>query len=322
MLVYHRLGHRHLRRAGDLLTDPAHEQRRQRLIGIALMCGAVALFAALDAIAKYLGGHMDPLQVAGMRFISAFFIALLFSNPLTRPGLLRTARPGLQFIRGLLLVSTTIFNFLAFRYLQLDEALAIVFSTPFLVAILAGPILGEWVGWRRWTAIGVGFLGVLVVIRPGIGGGMQWAALFSVAAAIFFAAYGIATRLVSRTDSSETTLFYGNLVGVVVMAPLLPFVWTAPPSLFDLGLLVAVGALGSAGHYLLIAAHRRAPASVLSPFIYTQLVWATTLGFLVFGHIPTQWTLIGGAIVVASGLYLIHRERKVTGRVVAPVEPG
>ena len=304
------------------MTDHAHEQRRQRLIGVALMCGAVALFAGLDAIAKYLAGHMDPLQVAGMRFISAFFIALIFSNPLTRPGLLKSARPGLQVMRGLLLVSTTIFNFLAFRYLQLDEALAILFSTPFLVAILAGPILGEWVGWRRWTAIGVGFLGVLVVIRPGISGGMQWAALFSVAAAIFYAAYGIATRMVSRTDSSETTLFYGNLVGVVVMAPLLPLVWTAPPSLFDLGLLVAVGALGSAGHYLLIAAHRRAPASVLSPFMYTQLVWATTLGFLVFGHVPTQWTLAGGAIVVASGLYLIHRERKVTGRVVAPVEPG
>lgn len=304
------------------MTDPAHEQRRQRLIGIALMCGAVLLFAALDAIAKYLGGHMDPLQVAGMRFISAFFIALIFSNPLTRPGLLNTARPGLQFVRGLFLISTTIFNFLAFRFLQLDEALAILFSTPFLVAIVAGPLLGEWVGWRRWTAIGVGFLGVLVVIRPGLSGGMQWAALLSVAAAIFYAAYGIATRMVSRTDSSETTLFYGNLVGVAVMAPLLPFVWTAPPSLFDLGLLVAVGALGSAGHYLLIAAHRRAPASVLSPFMYTQLVWATTLGFLVFGHVPTQWTLIGGAIVVASGLYLIHRERKVTGRVVAPVEPG
>ena len=304
------------------MTDSAHEHRRQRLTGIALMCGAVAVFAALDTIAKYLGGHLDTFQVVAMRFISAFFIALIFSNPLTRPGLLKTARPGLQTIRGLFLISTTIFNFFAFRYLQLDEALAILFATPFLVAIFAGPLLGEWVGWRRWTAIGVGFAGVLVVIRPGISGGMQWAALFSVGAAIFYAAYGIATRMVSRTDSSETTLFYGNLVAFVVMAPLLPFVWTALPSQFDLVLLVAMGVLGSAGHYLLIAAHRRAPASVLSPFMYTQLVWATTLGFLVFGHVPTQWTLIGGAIVVGSGLYLIHRERKVTGRVVAPVEPG
>ena len=304
------------------LSDPAYEQRRLRLIGVALMCGAVLCFALLDAMAKYLAGHMDPLQVAGMRFVTAFVVALVFSNPLTRPGLLKTGQPGLQFLRGLMLVATTILNFLAFRYLQLDEALAILFSTPFLVAIAAGPLLGEWVGWRRWTAIGVGFAGVLVVIRPGLGGGMQWAALFSVGAAIFYAAYGIATRMVSRTDPSETTLFYGNLVAVCVMAPLLPFVWQGPLSALDLTLLVAVGALGSAGHYLLIAAHRRAPASVLSPFMYTQLVWATTLGFLVFGDVPTQWTLAGGAIVVASGLYLIHRERKVTGRVVAPVEPG
>jgi drug/metabolite transporter (DMT)-like permease len=310
-----------VRPASRRLSDSAHELRRQRLTGIAMMCGAVAFFAALDAIAKYLGRHMDPLQVTGMRFISGFLIALIIFNPLTRPGLLRTYRPGLQFLRGLFFVSTTIFNFLAFRYLQLDEALAIMFATPFLVAIAAGPVLGEWVGWRRWTAIAVGFLGVLVVIRPGIGGGMQWAALLSVASAIFYASYGIATRMVSRSDSSETTLFYGNLVGVGVMLPVLPFVWTAP-SWTDLVMLMAVGALGSAGHYLLIAAHRRAPASVLSPFIYTQLLWASTLGFLVFGDIPTQWTLGGGAIVVASGLYLIHRERKVTGRVVAPVEPN
>jgi drug/metabolite transporter (DMT)-like permease len=305
------------------LNDTAHEQRSsQRLRGVALMCAAVALFSALDTIAKFLSGHMDTLQVVAVRFISAFFIALLFSNPISRPGLLRTARPGLQVLRALMLVSTTIFNFLAFRYLQLDEALAILFATPFLVAIAAGPLLGEWVGWRRWTAIAVGFAGVLVVIRPGLSGGMQWAALFSVAAAIFYAGYGIATRMVSRTDGSETTLFYGNLVAICAMGPLLPFVWSGPISWLDFSLMVAMGALGSFSHYLLIAAHRRAPASVLSPFIYTQLVWATALGYLVFGDIPTQWTLLGGAIVVASGLYLIHRERKVTGRVVAPVEPG
>ena len=285
------------------------------------MCGAVVFFAGLDAIAKYLGQHMNPLQVAGVRFITGFLIALIFSNPLTRPGLLRTARPGLQIARGFMLVGTTLFNFLAFRYLQLDEALAIMFSTPFLVAVMAGPVLGEWVGWRRWAAIGVGFVGVLLVIRPGLGG-FQWAALLSVAAAIFYAGYGITTRLVSLSDPSETTLFYANLVAVVVMLPVLPFVWTTPPTLLDFVLLLAVGALGSAGHFLLIVAHRKAPASVLSPFIYTQLIWATTLGYLIFGDVPTEWTLAGAAIVVGSGLYLIYRERKVTGRVVAPVEPG
>jgi drug/metabolite transporter (DMT)-like permease len=143
-----------------------------------------------------------------------------------------------------------------------------------------------------------------------------------VVAAIFYAGYGITTRLVSLSDPSETTLFYANLVAVVVMLPVLPFVWTTPPTLLDFVLLLAVGALGSAGHFLLIVAHRKAPASVLSPFIYTQLIWATTLGYLIFGDVPTEWTLAGAAIVVGSGLYLIYRERKVTGRVVAPVEPG
>ena len=303
------------------MTDAAHEAQRLRLMGIALMCGAVALFACLDAMAKYLGGHMHPVQVTGMRYISAFLIALIFLNPFTRPDLLKTARPRMQLLRGVLMLGTTLLNFLSFKFLQLDEALAIMFSTPFLVAIMAGPILGEWVGWRRWTAIVVGFIGVLVVIRPGFGGGMKWAALLSVASAFFYAGLGIMTRLVSRTDSSDTTLFYANLTGVLVMLPVLPFVWTAPPTAFELLLLVAVGACGSAGHYLLIAAHRLAPASVLSPFMYTQLIWATALGFLVFGDVPTQWTLIGASIVVASGLYLIYRERKVTGRV-APLDPG
>jgi drug/metabolite transporter (DMT)-like permease len=302
------------------MTETANEQRRQRLIGIALMCGAVALFACLDAIAKYLGGHMEPLQVVAIRYITAFLLALIISNPLTRPGLLKTTRPGLQLVRGLLLLLTTTFNFFAFRYLQLDEALAILFSTPFLVAIMAGPILGEWIGWRRWTAITVGFFGVLVVIRPGLGG-IQWAALLSLVSAIFYAAYAITTRLVMRHDSSETTLFYANVVGVVIMLPVLPFVWTTPPSGFDLILLLAVGAFGSAGHFLLILAHDRAPASVLSPFMYTQLLWAVTFGYLVFDNVPNHWTLAGAAIVVGSGLYLLYREQKVRGTV-APIEPG
>ena len=284
------------------------------------MSGAVALFACLDAMAKYLGGHMEPLQVVAIRYLTAFLLALIISNPFTRPGLLKTTRPGLQIVRGLMMLLTTIFNFLAFRYLQLDEALAIMFSTPFLVAIMAGPLLGEWVGWRRWTAIAVGFFGVLVVIRPGLGG-MQWAALLSVAAAIFYAGYAIATRMVMRHDSSETTLFYANVVGVVIMLPILPFVWTAPSGGFDLMLLFAVGAFGSAGHFLLILAHNRAPASVLSPFMYTQLLWAVTFGYLVFNNVPNHWTLAGAAIVVGSGLYLLYREQKVRGTV-APIEPG
>jgi drug/metabolite transporter (DMT)-like permease len=320
MLLQHRRGVRHLRRAGDVLTDPAHEQRRLRLTGIGLMCATMLVFACLDATAKYLGTQMPILQVVGVRCVTAFLVALVFSNPITRPDLLKTGRPRLQLLRASMLLGSTVFNFMAFRYLQLDEAMAILFSTPFLIAILAGPVLGEWVGWRRWTAILVGFAGVLVVVRPGMGG-MQWAALLSFCSAVCYAVYNISTRMLARTDSSETTLFYANLFGCVVMAPVLPFVWTVPPTWLDVVLMVATGIFGAGGHFLLILAHRRAPASVLSPFIYTQIVWASMFGYLVFGNLPSHWTLAGAAIVIASGLYLLNRERKVGGAV-APIEAG
>lgn len=300
------------------MTDPIQESR-QRLIGIGVMCGAVFSFSCLDAMAKYLGTHMDTLQVVGVRYVCAFLIALAFSNPINRPGLMHSKRPMLQLLRSALLFGSTVFNFMAFRFLQLDEALAILFSTPFLVAILAGPLLGEWIGWRRWTAIMVGFSGVLLVVRPGMGG-LQWAAFLSFGSACCYAVYNIVTRMLSRHDSSHTTLFYANLFGAVIMVPVLPFVWT-PPNALDVVLMVAVGAFGSFGHYLLILAHHRAPASVLSPFMYTQLLWATPLGYLIFADVPTRWTLAGAAIVVASGLYLLYRERKVAGTV-APIEPG
>jgi drug/metabolite transporter (DMT)-like permease len=302
------------------LIDPAHEQRRLRLTGIGLMCATMFVFACLDCTAKYLGTRMPTLQVVGVRCVTAFLLAALISNPFTRPGLLKTERLGLQLIRASMLLGSTIFNFTAFRFLQLDEAMAILFSTPFLIAIFAGPMLGEWIGWRRWTAIMVGFAGVLLVVRPGLGG-IQWAALLSFGSAVCYAFYNIFTRMLAKTDSSETTLFYANLFCAAVMAPVLPFVWTPPPTWLDVALMPMLGVLGAGGHFLLILAHRRAPASVLSPFIYTQIVWASMFGFLVFGNVPSEWTAAGALIVIASGLYLLNRERKVTGRV-APVEPG
>jgi drug/metabolite transporter (DMT)-like permease len=284
--------------------------RRARLLGIALMCGALACFSCLDAMAKYLNLHMDTLQVVWARYTGAFIVAVAISNPVTRPGLMRTGRPMLQVGRSVLLLASTLLNFMALRYLQLDEALAIVFSTPFFIAALSGPVLGEWVRWRRWMAIGVGFIGVLLVTRPGFGG-IHPAALLSLAAALFYAAYNISTRMLSRTDSSETTLFYSNLVGALVMLPVVPFVWTTPSDPIVILVMVACGAFGSVGHYLLIIAHRHAPPAVLAPFIYTQLVWAIILGYLVFADVPNRWTLAGAAVVVASGLYMLNRERKV-----------
>jgi len=285
-----------------------HIERRQRLTGIALMCGAVACFACLDSSAKFLSRDMSVIQVVWARYAGAFVLAFVLSNPFNHPGLVESRRPFLQIGRSLALLVSSFLNFLALRYLQLDQALAITFSAPFLVALLAGPVLDEWVGLRRWVAIGVGFLGVLVVTRPGFGS-IHPAALLSLAAAFTLAFYNVATRLLARSDSSGTTLFYSNFVGFIATTPLLPLVWTPPRGAVDVLLMIAVGAFGAFGHYLLIVAHRLAPASLLSPFMYTQLLWAGTLGYLMFDDVPSRWTLAGAGIVVGSGLYLLHRER-------------
>ena len=296
---------------------PTIDTARSRLSGIALMCGAVACFAFLDATAKYLGRRMDVLEVVWARYTFAFLLALIWSNPVSRPGLMRSARPALQIGRSALLLGSTMLNFFALKYLQLDQALTITFSTPFLVAALSGPVLGEWVGPRRWGAIAVGFLGVLVVTPPGFST-VPPAAGLSAAGALCYAAYALSTRLLARTDSNETTLFYSNLVGALVMLPAGIAVWTTPESWFIAALMLAMGALASIGHFMLIAAHRLAPASVLSPFIYSQLAWTVALGYFVFADLPNRWTLTGAAIVIASGLYLLHRERVRGARRAAP----
>jgi drug/metabolite transporter (DMT)-like permease len=151
---------------------------------------------------------------------------------------------------------------------------------------------------------------VLVVLRPGAGT-FQPAALLSLSAALCYALYSITTRMLARTDPNDTTLFYSNVVGAVALLPVVPFVWTTPTDPLVIALMVASGAIGSGGHYLLIAAHRLAPAAVLAPFIYTEIVLVTVSGFLVFGDVPNRFTLAGAGIVVASGLYLLHRERLV-----------
>jgi drug/metabolite transporter (DMT)-like permease len=252
------------------MLDRASHERASRLTGIALMCGAVACFAFLDTTAKYLNLHMSTLEVVWARYTGAFLLPFIVSNPWTRPGLVTTARPLLQVGRSVLLLASTMCNFMALRYLQLDEAISIAFSTPFFVAALSGPILGEWVRWRRWTAISVGFLGVLVVTRPGPGS-FQPAALLSLGGAMCYALYALSTRILARTDSNETTLFYSNIVGAGAMLPVVPFFWTTPTDALIIALMVVTGALGSFGHYLLIAAHRLAPAAVLSPFIYAEI---------------------------------------------------
>lgn len=294
------------RRNTDHATTAA--DRRERLLGIVLMCGALACFTVLDTCAKWLVRHMDVLQVVWIRYGIAFLIAFVFVNPWTVRGLLATRRPALQLGRSSLLLFSTALNFVALQFLRLDQTVSIMFTTPFFVAALAGPLLGEWIGWRRWVAIVVGFMGVLIVTRPGFGG-VHWAAALSLVGALCYALYNISTRVLAAHDSTATTLFYSNLVGFAVATVPMPLVWVTPSDPKVLAVALLCGGTASLGHYFLIQAHRYAPAPVLAPFIYTQIVWMSLSGFLVFGDVPDRWTLIGASIVIASGLYMLYRER-------------
>jgi drug/metabolite transporter (DMT)-like permease len=245
---------------------------RRRLVGIALMCGAVAFFASLDASAKTLArAGVDPLVTTFMRYAASVAMISLFINPVRTPGVVKSRRLTLQIVRSLLLFASTALNFLALRYLQLAETISIQFAAPLTVALLAGPLLGEWSSRARLAAIGVGFVGVLVIVRPGIGG-MHPAALLCVANVVVYAFYAIITRKLAAYDSTATTMFYTGLAGLALMAPLLPWIWAAPANLTHWALLIGVALFGTLGHWLLVMAHARAPANVLAPFIYTQLL--------------------------------------------------
>ena len=288
----------------------AQDRAGAHLKAIWLMCWAVVLFSLLDATAKYLVGplKMPLMQVVWVRFFSHFLLSLVVFGPLILPRLVRSARPGQQVLRSLCLLGATAFNFAALIYLQLDQTVTIFFLTPLLVAGLAGPLLGEWVGWRRLMAILAGFLGVILVMRPGFGG-IHWAVLFSFAATLSYALYNISTRYMSAHDPAEVTQVFSPVAGMVAIFPFALAVWQWPADLLTWVMLVSLGVTGGFGHWLLILAHRHAPAPVLAPFVYVGLIFMVILGYVMFGDIPTLWTLAGGAIVIGSGLYLLYRER-------------
>ncbi|MFG1202495.1 DMT family transporter [Xanthobacter aminoxidans] len=292
-----------MRAPGDSHVTPAPAP----LVGIALMCLAVMSFALTDTTAKWLSAHINVLIVVWARYVIHFALSLVVFNPWTVPGLMRTQRPGLQIVRSALLFATTALNFTALQFLQLDQTVSIMFSIPFFVALFAGPLLGERVGLERWLAIIVGFAGILLVVRPGAGG-IHPAAILSLVAAATYALYSITTRMLARTDASKTTQFYTALVGSVVASIPLPFVWETPRDPVVIGAMLGLGAVAGAGHFVLILAHARAPAATLAPYIYTQILSMIALGWLVFGQVPSLWTLAGAAIVIASGAYLLVRD--------------
>ncbi|MEM8877565.1 MAG: DMT family transporter [Pseudomonadota bacterium] len=282
--------------------------RAQRMAAIALMCLAIFFFSLLDANVKWLTATFATAQIVFMRFLVHWLLTFVMVPPTRLPELWRTKRLGLQLLRASLLVATTTFNFLAVRYLQLSETVSIFFAGPLIVALLAGPILGEWVGPRRLIAILIGFCGVLVVMRPGLGG-LPWQVIYSVGAVSTYALLAIVTRIIAPTEHSHTAHFYTGLLGSALFLPLAWQSWITPPDMITAAFLCTTGLFGLIGHQFMIAGHARAPAPVLAPFTYTGLLWMTAFGFMLFGDIPTLWTMLGASIVIASGLYLLFRER-------------
>lgn len=284
------------------------------LKGIGLMCLALACFSVLDATAKYIStvAAVPVTQVTWLRFLSQFLLIVAIFGVVSVPRLLRSAKVGHQVARSFLMLGSTIFNFLALRHLRLDQTQTINFLAPLTVALLAGPFLGEWVGWRRFLAIIVGFGGILVVIRPGQAP-LEPALILSLGGMVCYALFMLSTRYLSRFDPPEVTIFYSMLAGTYFMAPFAIVDWVWPGDVRTWLLLISLGVSGGLGHYIFIHAYRHAPASTLAPFIYIGLVTHTALGYLVFGQLPDAWTLAGAGIVIASGVYLVHRER-VTAR--------
>lgn len=276
------------------------------MTGILLMIAAVTCFAGLDASAKWTSQYLPPLQTVAVRYLSGFVFITLLCRPWSRVRVMRSNNRRLQVLRALSLVMATVCAFTALHYLPLSQVTAIQFAAPLVIAVLAGPVLGEWPGPHRIAAVIVGFVGVVVVLRPGLD--MHWAVFLAMLTAFTNAAYALVTRRLAGRDRPLTTLFWSGFVGAAAVLPVLPFVWVWPPAAVW-AVLVLMGVLATLGHYLLILANDWASASTLAPFNYTQLVGATALGWLVFGEHPDGWTIAGGAIVALSGLYMLWRER-------------
>lgn len=301
--------------------DPRSHARLEHLAdrprAIFLMIVAITLFSALDTSAKYLGQHyhLPVTQVAWSRFVGQFLgivILVPLLGSLSVGDLFRTRHLKLQLVRSVLMAATTVLNFLALQYLQLDQTVTIVFLAPLMVALLAGPLLGEWVGWRRMVAIAVGFSGILIAQNP-VMGDIHPAVAYSFAAMLAYALFMLLTRYMAGFDPPMVTLFYSMFVGTVAGAPFAYVAWQPPPDVLATILLCLLSVFGGVGHWLFLHAYRLAPASTVAPFLYFQLLSMIGLGYLVFGDLPDVPTLAGAAVVVGSGIYLFHREQ-VTAR--------
>jgi len=294
----------------------AVEAPSRQWLGIVFMVLSTIIFACQDAVTKILVETYPVTFLALLRYWF-FLIVGFYMIGQARGGVrynIKTNRIFIHFLRGVVLLAEMLMMTLAFRFMGIADVLALFQVSPLFGAILAVIFLRELVGWRRILALIVGFIGVLIMLRPGMGV-FSTGAFYALFAAFLFALYGILTRLVSQRDSSTTSFFYIALVGSVIMTVALPYVWVWVP-LKDIYWFLLICLTALAGHILTIKAFVLAPATIIQPFGYLQLVWSMIIGYLVFRDFPDGFTLLGAAIVVASGLYIFYREqiRKAAGR--------
>jgi drug/metabolite transporter (DMT)-like permease len=282
------------------------------LRGILLVLSAVFMFSSMDTIAKYLLRTYPLPPLIWARYVVQMVFMLVLLAPRMGLGLVRTSHPWLQILRGVLLVISSVFFYLSLTFLPMAEAAAITFVGPVLITALSGPMLGERITPRQWVAVGLGFVGVLIIIRPG-GGLLTPTAIFPLCSALAFSFYQIITRKIVGREHPLTTLFYTALVGTAVTSLGLPFAWHTP-TLGQVPLILAIGLLGGFGHFLLIRAVTQASPSALAPFIYVQLIWSTVLAFIAFGEFPNSGSLLGMLVIVSAGLLAIDWKRLRPGR--------
>lgn len=292
-------------------TD-THQAHQNIALGITYMVVASMFLPLMGTTAKTLGVEHVVFQIVWARYTGHFIYMSLLFLPKRGLSLYRTSRWRVQLLRSLLLLTSTCCFFTALQYISLPMATAINFIAPLIVTALAGVMLGEKVGPRRWAAVVIGFCGALVIIRPGLGQ-THWAAGLVVVTATCWALYQLLTRRVSDTDSPETSVTYTAMVGCIVLSVammLMPHWWRTPETPINIFLFLFIGVIAAAGHYLIVKAYQKAPASVVSPFNFLQLIAATAISYVIFRDVPDGFTWLGALMIVGASLYVSYRERQ------------
>lgn len=297
------------------------DSARNRLLGIAIVCLATFCFSLLDGTAKWLIVSLPVVQIVWLRFLLQTVISMSVMAPIQGRRMWRTRAPRLQALRALLLGTMTGLNFLALRYLQLAETASIMFVAPLLIALTGWLFLNERLDLGRWMAIAAGFFGVLVILQPGASG-FHWAMLLSLAVAAMMTVFSLLSRKLAAIDNPATTQLLSGMGAVVLLAPFALWIWQPLPDLKHWLALFGASTAAAVGHYLLAVSFRYAPASTLAPFQYLQILYMTALGYWLFGDVPGEQVVIGAAIVIGSGLYLLARETRVKAAVPAATAPA